>query len=222
MLRATRSSSLFGEWIRQSDSWLESGRGFRCIHHFSSSKWNNRDNKNTTWSCHWWTTLKKQRQQVSFALFKVCICWPRWSTWWVNSRDYRQKLCRTLIDRAIMKKSCFPWADASCVITLLASGGHLTGLSGFLTAQRVCSGSDRGCVVVSNIVNQLPLFVSLLLPRPSSWNTLDNPKSDKECVSNVLAVSASLYLFPRTINRVWWRKGADLPHCAAPACRPGC
>lgn len=26
----------------------------------------------------------------------------------VNSHDYRRKLCRTLIDRAIMKKSFFP------------------------------------------------------------------------------------------------------------------
>lgn len=51
--------------------------------------------------------------------------------------------------------------------------------------------------------------------------TLDNPKSDKECVSNALAASASLNLFPGTILRVWWRKGADLPRCATPACRPG-
>lgn len=95
------------------------------------------------------------------------------------------------------------------------------GLSGFLTAQRVCSGGECDRVVVSNIVNQWPLCVSLCLPRPSWWNTLDNPKSDKECVSDVLPVSASLYLFPRTIIRAWWREGADSPHCAAPACRPG-
>lgn len=126
------------------------------------------------------TAVEKQRQQVPFGLFQVCTGRPRGSSRSVNSRDYRQRLCRTLIDRAIMKKSCFPWEDALCAITLSGSGGHLMGLSGFLTAQRIRSGGDSGRVIVSNIVNQWPLAVSLFLPWPSSWNTLDNPKSDSQ------------------------------------------
>lgn len=53
------------------------------------------------------TALEKPRQQVAFALFQVCTGRPRRSTWSVNSRDYRRKAFRTLIDRVVLKTGLF-------------------------------------------------------------------------------------------------------------------
>lgn len=171
--------------MRQSDSWLESGRLSRCSYHFSSTK-RNRDNQSTAWCCHWGTTPEKQRQQVKFALIDRLV----------NTCDYRRKLCQTLIDRAIMKKSCFPAADALCVVTLSGSGGHLTALGGFWQLSSFCTKGDRGRVVVSSIVNQWPLRHPPPPPPTTTTTTITTVvmeyfrwlKSDNGCVSGAHAV----------------------------------
>lgn len=74
------------------------------------------------------------------------------------------------------------------------------GWSGFLTAQRVCSGGGRGRFVVSDIANRCSFSLSFLLPRPPSWITLGKPKSEQERGCDVCVVPASpLLYFPELL-----------------------
>lgn len=97
-----------------------------------------------------------------------------------------------------LSKSCFPWANALCLIRLLGSGGHLMDRRSFLTAQHVCSRGISGYSIVSNIANRCALSHA-----PAGIDGFRQPRSDKEWSHDVCVVLVCpfIYLYFRTMIR---------------------